>query len=552
MLKKVFIQNYAIISSLEVEFTDGLVIITGETGAGKSILMGALGLALGERADASTVRIKDQKTIVEAVFHVDSIDKLKLLLNDDEIEWDSEMILRREIQPSGKSRAFVNDTPVSMNVLAKVASVLVDLHQQFDTLELGNRVFQQMMLDAKAGAIQDLNRYKNVYQQYTTVYKRINTLKQEIQRATQEKEYKAFLLNELEQLDWMKGEQAELEAELNTLSHADQIRLEVSRAESILSEGERPMVPQLKQLIGQLQTVHHFHPLIESLISRLQSLHIEMKDIGSELNGLLHSIVVDERRMEMLNERIALAQRLSKKHGLFELDALADLKANLELEQIGFDQAEQELEAAEGERVKLEKEALALAQLLHVKRKKEIPLLEKSVRELLTRVGMPNAVLKVELKAVELSEAGTDEISFLFDANKSGRFEPLHKVASGGELSRLMLILKSLVAGSMDMPTLIFDEIDSGISGEAAKQVGLLMKELSATHQLIAITHQPQIAAKANQHLYVYKKEDQGTIVASIKSLDHNERIQVVAKMLAGENPSDAVLASAREMMKMD
>ncbi len=552
MLKKVFIQNYAIISSLEVEFTDGLVIITGETGAGKSILMGALGLALGERADASTVRIKDQKTIVEAVFHVDSIDKLKLLLNDDEIEWDSEMILRREIQPSGKSRAFVNDTPVSMNVLAKVASVLVDLHQQFDTLELGNRVFQQMMLDAKAGAIQDLNRYKNVYQQYTTVYKRINTLKQEIQRATQEKEYKAFLLNELEQLDWMKGEQAELEAELNTLSHADQIRLEVSRAESILSEGERPMVPQLKQLIGQLQTVHHFHPLIESLISRLQSLHIEMKDIGSELNGLLHSIVVDERRMEMLNERIALAQRLSKKHGLFELDALADLKANLELEQIGFDQAEQELEAAEGERVKLEKEALALAQLLHVKRKKEIPLLEKSVRELLTRVGMPNAVLKVELKAVELSEAGTDEISFLFDANKSGRFEPLHKVASGGELSRLMLILKSLVAGSMDMPTLIFDEIDSGISGEAAKQVGLLMKELSATHQLIAITHQPQIAAKANQHLYVYKKEDQGSIVASIKSLDHNERIQVVAKMLAGENPSDAVLASAREMMKMD
>lgn len=551
-MKKVFIQNYAIISSLEVEFTDGLVIITGETGAGKSILMGALGLALGERADASTVRIKDQKTIVEAVFHVDSIDKLKLLLNDDEIEWDSEMILRREIQPSGKSRAFVNDTPVSMNVLAKVASVLVDLHQQFDTLELGNRVFQQMMLDAKAGAIQDLNRYKNVYQQYTTVYKRINTLKQEIQRATQEKEYKAFLLNELEQLDWMKGEQAELEAELNTLSHADQIRLEVSRAESILSEGERPMVPQLKQLIGQLQTVHHFHPLIESLISRLQSLHIEMKDIGSELNGLLHSIVVDERRMEMLNERIALAQRLSKKHGLFELDALADLKANLELEQIGFDQAEQELEAAEGERVKLEKEALALAQLLHVKRKKEIPLLEKSVRELLTRVGMPNAVLKVELKAVELSEAGTDEISFLFDANKSGRFEPLHKVASGGELSRLMLILKSLVAGSMDMPTLIFDEIDSGISGEAAKQVGLLMKELSATHQLIAITHQPQIAAKANQHLYVYKKEDQGSIVASIKSLDHNERIQVVAKMLAGENPSDAVLASAREMMKMD
>jgi len=277
-----------------------------------------------------------------------------------------------------------------------------------------------------------------------------------------------------------------------------------------------------------------------------------MKDISSELNGLLNDIVVDERRMEMLNERLALAQRLAKKHGLIELDALADLKSSLEKEQLSFDQAEQELEKLELEKTKHEKDALAVAQLLHDKRKKESPLLEKSVRELLSRVGMPNAILKVEVKSIELSESGIDEISFLFDANKSGKFEPLHKVASGGELSRLMLILKSLVAKSMEMPTLIFDEIDSGISGEAAKQVGLLMKELSESHQLISITHQPQIAAKADLHLYVFKKEDHGQVVASIKSLKEEERIQVVAKMLAGENPSDAVLASAREMMKMN
>jgi len=552
MLKRLFIQNYAIISSIEVEFSDGLVIITGETGAGKSILMGALGLALGERADAGSIRNKDQKTIVEAVFQAVSQDKIASVLHDHDLEWDNEIILRREIQTTGKSRAFVNDTPVSLNALTTVASALVDLHQQFDTLELGSKVFQQMMLDAKAGALQDLENYQLVYQQYKSVDKRIQLLKQEIQLAAQEKEYKTFLYNELEQLDWMKGEQAELEAELNTLTHADQIRMEVSRAEGILNECEQPMVPQIKQLISQLQVVEKFHPLIASLIVRLQSVHIEMKDISSELNGLLNDIVVDERRMEMLNERLALAQRLAKKHGLIELDALADLKSSLEKEQLSFDQAEQELEKLELEKTKHEKDALAVAQLLHDKRKKESPLLEKSVRELLSRVGMPNAILKVELKSIELSESGIDEISFLFDANKSGKFEPLHKVASGGELSRLMLILKSLVAKSMEMPTLIFDEIDSGISGEAAKQVGLLMKELSESHQLISITHQPQIAAKADLHLYVFKKEDHGQVVASIKSLKEEERIQVVAKMLAGENPSDAVLASAREMMKMN
>lgn len=552
MLKRLFIQNYAIISSIEVEFSDGLVIITGETGAGKSILMGALGLALGERADTGSIRNKDQKTIVEAVFQVMRHDKIASVLHDHDLEWDNEIILRREIQTTGKSRAFVNDTPVSLNALAAVASALVDLHQQFDTLELGSKVFQQMMLDAKAGAVPDLENYQRVYQQYKNVDKRIQLLKQEIQRAAQEKEYKAFLFNELDQLDWMKGEQAELEAELNTLTHADQIRMEVSRAEGILNESEHPMVPQIKQLIGQLQVVEKFHPLIASLITRLQSVHIEMKDISSELNGLLNDIVVDERRMEMLNERLALAQRLAKKHGLIELDALAELKSSLEQEQLSFDQVEQELEKLEIEKAKHKKDALAVAQLLHNKRKKESPLLEKSVRELLSRVGMPNAVLKVELKSIELNESGTDEISFLFDANKSGKFEPLHKVASGGELSRLMLILKSLVAKSMEMPTLIFDEIDSGISGEAAKQVGLLMKELSESHQLISITHQPQIAAKADLHLYVFKMEDQGQVVASIKSLKEEERIQVVAKMLAGENPSDAVLASAREMMKMD
>jgi len=550
MLERLFIQNYAIISQLDISFSSGLVIITGETGAGKSILMGALGLALGERADSTQLREKDKKTVIEAVFNATRSSSILQFFSDADIEAEEDIILRREIQASGKSRAFINDTPVSLAQLQQLATILVDLHQQFDTLELGNKHFQRVLLDARAGCIQEMTAYTDLFIQSTAIQKKIATLEALLQKAQQEREYKLFLLNELDELNWTDGEARLIEEELDLLSHADQIRLGIGKIGFVMNEGEQPLIPQIRTMVSQLQSLASHHPSLPALVARLESSYVEIKDISNDLESLLDGISVDDKKMEQLNERLANAQRLSKKHALPAIDDLVEKRIELSNDLAVFETSQDELSFLQKQLETLQANATALASVLHKKRKAQVPILEGASNELLKRVGMPNASLKIDLKPIVLSASGTDEVSFLFDANKSGHYEPLHKVASGGELSRLMLVLKSLVAGSLEMPTLIFDEIDSGISGEAAKQVGILMEELAHAHQLIAITHQPQIAARANQHLYVYKQAENGSITTSIRVLDEQDRIQTIAKMLAGENPSEAVLASAREMMK--
>jgi DNA repair protein RecN (Recombination protein N) len=550
MLERLFIQNYAIIAQLDISFSKGLVIITGETGAGKSILMGALGLALGERADSSQLRDKDKKTVIEAVFKTIHTASILQFFSEAEIEAEEEIILRREIQSSGKSRAFINDTPVSLAQLQQLATILVDLHQQFDTLELGNKHFQRVLLDARAGCLQEMAAYTDLYNQSTAIQKKIAAIEALLQKAQQERDYKIFLLNELEELNWTDGETRLIEEELDLLSHADQIRLGIGKIGFVMNEGEQPLIPQIRTMVSQLQSLASHHPLLPALVSRLESSYVEIKDISNDLESLLDGISVDDKKMEALNERLANAQRLSKKHALPAIDGLVEKRIELSKELAVFETSQDELTILQKQLQAIQAQATSLASQLHKKRKTQVPLLEGASNELLKRVGMPNASLKIDLNPIALSASGTEEVSFLFDANKSGHYEPLHKVASGGELSRLMLVLKSLVAGSLEMSTLIFDEIDSGISGEAAKQVGVLMEELANNHQLIAITHQPQIAARANQHLYVYKQEANGSITTSIRVLNEQERIQTIAKMLAGENPSEAVLASAREMMK--
>lgn len=550
MLQHLYIQNYAIISRLEVGFGEGLNIITGETGAGKSILMGALGLTLGDRADLGQLRDKENKSVIEAIFRVALNEPLKKCFSEIEIEPDGEIILRREIQPSGKSRAFINDTPVSLAQLHALSALLVDLHRQFDTLELSNRDFQRIMVDARAGTLPLMNEYTICFGQYSSLQRRISEVKLQLQKAEQEREYKLFLLTELEELNWQQGEEKTLDEELNLLSHAEQIRGGIGKATYLLGEGELPIVPQIKSMLSQLQAVSGYHPQLGQLVERLSSSYLELKDVHAELTSLLDAVVVDEKRMEQVNARLALAQKLIRKHGLASSDALVELRESLATELAGFQQASGELTQLEKEAGQRFKEASELAAKLSALRKKQIPLMEQETAALLQRVGMPNAALRIAIKEVALSASGVDEISFLFDANKSGQFEPLHKVASGGELSRLMLVLKSLVAGSLEMPTLIFDEIDSGISGEAAKQVGKLMEELSASHQLIAITHQPQIAARADRHLFIYKEEIKGAIQTQIKELAHEDRVRAIAQMLAGEHPGEAALGTARAMMQ--
>jgi DNA repair protein RecN (Recombination protein N) len=550
MLQRLFVQNYAIISRLEVSFNEGMVVVTGETGAGKSIIMGALSLTLGERADSAMVKDTTVKTIIEAVFKVANANKVIQLLKDAEIDIDDEVIVRREIQSNGKSRAFVNDTPVSLAQLQQFSSFLVDLHQQFDTLELGNQEFQRQLVDAKAGIIKDVADYGKTYQLFLQTQKKIASIRTAMLKADQEKEYKSFLLKELEELNWQLGEEKLLEEELTVLSHAEQIKANLARVSFGMSEGEQPLLSAVKNLVTQLQAVSKYHNQLPDLLTRFDAAYVELKDIAGELDSILDTVTVDDERLDQVNQRLAFAQRLVKKHGLVSSDQLIEIQLGLSNEMQQLSNAEEDLEKLEKELAQHQSKAVDLALDLNKKRKKVIPSLEKSANELLSRVGMPNAKLKIDLEQASLHQYGMDHVSFLFDANKSGKFEPIQKVASGGELSRLMLVLKSLVAGSLEMPTLIFDEIDSGISGEAARQVGVLMSELSTAHQLITITHQPQIAAMANQHLFIYKQEVEGSIITNVKTLNEEERVFNIAQMMAGVNPSEAVLASAREMMK--
>jgi DNA repair protein RecN (Recombination protein N) len=549
MLQSLHIQNYAIISNLEIRFSNKLSIITGETGAGKSILMGALGLALGNRADLSQLGDREKKLIVEAVFSVKAIESISQLLKSLEIDFEGEILLRREIGINGKSRSFVNDTPVSLGQLQEISSLLVDLHQQFDTLQLGNTDFQRKVLDAKAACIDLMKEYSAIYQQYNAVSKKVDSIKNAITKATQEKEYKLFLLKELEELNWKDQEEKQLEEELNLLSHAEQIRTGLSKISYSLSEGENPILSNLKGMQSVLQLLSSFHQDLVPMSNRLGSAYVELKDLSGDLSFLLDKVVVDESRMDQISDRLSKSQRLVKKHGLFSADELVEIRKQLSADVSGFENIQEELVVFEKERAVLFENATKIALEIHQKREKQIPILASETKDLLFRIGMPNAILKVESKEVALCSTGIDQISFLFDANKSGNFEPLQKVASGGELSRLMLVLKSLVANSLEMPTLIFDEIDSGISGEAARQVGILMGELASSHQVISITHQPQIAAKADHHLYVYKQEFNGVVNTDVKLLTKDESVLAIAKMLAGENPSDAALANAREMM---
>lgn len=549
MLKRLHIQNYAIIRELDLVFSDGMIIITGETGAGKSILMGALGLALGDRADAAVMRNKESKTIIEAVFDDASMAQLREIFADNELEQDEEIILRREIQVSGKSRAFVNDTPVPLSVLAQVAAKLVDLHQQFDTLELGSQVFQQELLDIRAGNGQLMMEYASVFNAYKETAKKIAAISDGLQKAEQEREYKLFLLNELEELDWKEGEGKAIEEELNLLTHADQVRTGVGKVGFGLSEGDQPMLSALRSMVSQLQALQPFHKDISVLAERMSSAYVELKDLAADLQDVFEKVTVDDKRMEVLNNRLAIAQRLTKKHGAADVDELVSIREDIASALNIFQRSSHELADLEKELSRFQSKAEELAVELSKRRKVEVPQLEAATALLLKRVGMPNAALRVELRPVALSASGFDEAVFLFDANKSGRFEALQKVASGGELSRLMLVLKSLVADSMEMPTLIFDEIDSGISGEAAKQVGILMAELSHRHQVVSITHQPQIAAMAKKHFFVHKQEENGQVNTAIRELSGEERVMAIAQMLAGAHPSEAVLASAREMI---
>lgn len=549
MLQRLFIRNYAIITSVEIDFSNGLNIITGETGAGKSILVGALGLILGERADSSVLMDTAQKCIAEGVFNIKEYPVVKKYLQENELDADDELTIRREVAANGKSRAFINDTPVTLQQLKQFTSLLVSMHQQFDTLQLGDDDFQREVIDALAGNTETLKKYQAAFGEYSRLQKQLKDHRDQQAAFAKEKDYYTFLFNELSEARLQENELEEAESALKLLNNAEQVKASLGRVYNGLSEGEQPMVQQLKSLGNLLQSLNEFHPEIPSLVDRLQSAQIELKDIADEVDRLSDSVIPDTAKIEELNDRLTLGYKLQKKHGVQTTAELLTIQAELAeklTRSMDLDTAINRLEAALDRYLQ---EAKKLAGALSSNRKKEIAPFEKNTTRLLAQVGMPNARIKVQIADAALNNTGSDEISFLFDANNSGRFEPLRKVASGGELSRLMLCIKSLVAASVKLPTLIFDEIDTGISGEAAKQVGIIMKALGSSHQVISITHQPQIAARADTHLFVYKKQSGTGINTHIKTLSEKERVDAIAQMLGGEKPSASAVENAREMM---
>ena len=564
MLQKLHIINYAIIEELEISFNDRLNIITGETGAGKSILMGALGLILGERADSTVLQQKDKKCVVEGSFNTKNQQPVLGFLAQNDLDAGEDLVIRREITTNGKSRAFVNDTPVNLNQLKGLCTLLVDLHQQFDTLELGNSGFQQQVLDALAGNGELLLQYNLLFHQYIFEKKGLEQLQEQQRLANTALDYHTFLFDELNSLGLRENELEDLDTELKLLSNTGEVKQQLESICKTLNDDEQPIVQQLKVLGNKLQGLEQYHAGITPLAKRLLSTQVELQDIAEELERINENTSYSAERIQVVNDRVSAGYKLLKKHGVHATVELLAIKDGLQQKLNEILNISGAIHQKEKNTAELKEQCGQKAKTISANRKKALPPFTQKVNGLLVKVGMPNAGFRVDLQQEEtIGENGCDRTIFLFNANLTVKqadigleqkeidlhFVPLRKVASGGELSRLMLCIKSLVAKQVQLPTLIFDEIDTGISGEAARQVGNIMKELSGAHQVISITHQPQIAARADAHFFVYKSIDKDRIITSVRVLSTDERITTIAQMLSGEKPTAAALQNAREMV---
>ena len=549
MLTKLEIQNYILIDHLSIDLSNQLSVITGETGAGKSIIMGALGLILGDRADSSVCRDASKKCFIEGIFKLSDAKIHQSFFEENEIEFNDELIIRREINAQGKSRAFINDTPVTLTILKDLTSKLVDLHQQFDTMALGDTDFQRTVIDALAATQKELADYQASYTNWKENEKKLQSLITQKEDFEKTESYKQHLHEELAGLQLQENELENLDQELKFLENAVGIKSQLAASIQILDHSDNPIVQQLKQMGHNLESIVKWQPEFASLVARLKAAQIEIADIASDLSTWQDKIDFDDKKIASIQERLSLGYNLLKKHKVQTTAELLSIAAQLEKDLTEVLNLNDQITELTTLVKKLEKEVIAAAAGLTSKREKQITPLTNNVNKLLHQVGMPNAKIKVTIDEVAYHLFGKDKVDILFDANNTQKFEPIKKVASGGELSRLMLCIKSLVAKSIDLPTMIFDEIDTGISGEPAKQVGLLLQNLGQARQVLCITHQPQIAAKGNAHLYVYKEQKGSTTHTYLKTLDAKERVQHIATMIGGDPPSKSALDNAKELL---
>jgi DNA repair protein RecN (Recombination protein N) len=549
MLSKLEIHNYILIDQLSIDLSNQLSVITGETGAGKSIIMGALGLILGDRADSTVCRDASKKCFIEGTFSLSNKQTYQAFFTEHELDLTDEVIIRREINAQGKSRAFINDTPINLNELKQLTSQLVDLHQQFDTLTLGDTDFQRTVIDALAGVQKDLAQYQSVFHLWKDHQKQLAELISRRDEFEKTESYKKHLLEELAALQLKENELESLEQELKFLENAVSIKAQIDQSIQVLESADNPIVQQLKQIANNLDSIVKWQPEFADLLNRLKAAQIELADVTNELSSWQDKIDFDDKKLVVIQDRLSEGYSLQKKHKVQSTNELITIQKQLELDLTAVLSLDEEINQLTKQVKADEKQVVELANTLTQKRNKETAPFTKNVNQLLHQVGMPNAKIKVTIDEVAYNAYGKDKIDFLFDANNTQKFEPIKKVASGGELSRLMLCIKSLVAKSIDLPTMIFDEIDTGISGEPAKQVGLLLQGLGQARQVLCITHQPQIAAKGHAHLFVYKEQKGTSTNTFLRGLTAAERVQHIALMIGGDPPSKSALENAKELL---
>jgi DNA repair protein RecN (Recombination protein N) len=550
MLQRLAIRNYALIDTLDIDFSKELNILTGETGAGKSIILGALSLLLGQRAESKYFFNQEKKCVIEGAFKIDGY-HLKQFFEEQELDYEAETVLRREISLDGKTRAFINDTPVTVAILKQVGEQLIDIHSQHATLAINTEGFQLLVLDTLCKHASLLGEYQQAFALHKQLAKKLKELELAFSEAKSAQDYIHYQFEELEKVDLQANEQEELEQELKSLTHAEEIKRNLSAALFLLSNGEQTSLTQLKEALQLSQAVEKYATGVQPLIERLQSSLIELKDIAAELESIAQGTSINEARTLLINERLDIVYTLQKKHRVNNVADLIVLRDQFSTQLQQILSGEEEIERLQQEENQLKTNLVTLALQLSANRKTNIPALEKQVQTALASVGMPHAQLRVaqETDSQLLTPSGADRIQFLFSANKGQAPMPMNKVASGGELSRLMLCIKSLIAKETALPTIIFDEIDTGISGEIALKVGVIMQQMAQNMQVITITHLPQIASKKGKHFSVFKNEMGQQTTTGIKALGSNERILEIATMLSGEQPSASAMEHAKELL---
>lgn len=549
MITSLSIKNYALIEKLSIDFSKGFSIITGETGAGKSIILGALGMVLGKRADLTSLKNKEEKCVIEAQFEISKYN-LKEFFEQNDLDYEDETIIRREILPSGKSRAFINDSPVNLQELQDLSVFLIDIHSQQQTQELSEEGVQFKIIDAIAQNSGIIDSYQKSLKVYKSDKSKLNALLKKQSDAGKEQEYNTFLLNELVAAKLKSGEQEELEADFEKLNNVEIIKESIDKSLLVANEEQFGVFHNLNEIKASLQKIAAFSSEYQSLFERITSITIEFDDVSKELQNATDKLLNDPEKLELVNQKLQLIHNLQKKHQVATVDDLLQIQSKLEKSVLELGNIEEEIAILSRSIEQKTEELDLLSAKIHQNRKEAIPVLSKQLILILETLGMPNVQFKIELTTSDTYfQNGKDELQFLFSANKGTDFGLLKKVASGGEMSRIMLAVKAILAQYSKLPTLIFDEIDTGVSGEIAIRMGEIMKEMSTKMQIFAITHLPQIAAKGDSHFKVFKSTINDDTQSELKLLSQNERVIEIAQMLSGANISDSALNHAKQLL---